>query len=126
MTLFKHSPRHSPRKQSAQDWVRQAHTHTSINTDTAAAGDTISVSEWPPWHGMKRRAAAKNMFNLRLTDRHFAMLQLLGEHDEERSRQKILKEILLPELEKRAEEAAERLASGTSKLERQGQLHFGE
>lgn len=60
----------------------------------------------PSWAGFNRKATAKNLFNLRLNDYYLEILRHLAKVDDETSMQKIVKEILLPELERRVAEKA--------------------
>jgi hypothetical protein len=53
-----------------------------------------------PWDRFDRRATAKHYFNLRLNDYYYEILKHLANQDPEVSMQKIVKRILLPELER--------------------------
>ena len=81
---------------------------TNTNTDTGISiipdedGETIPAPASKPWDNFDRRGSANRVFNLRLNDYWWAILHHLGEQEEDKSMQKIVKEILLPELEKRA------------------------
>lgn len=72
-----------------------ANTNTGINTKRSRARAKA-------WENYKRKATAKNIFNLRLNDYYLAILRHLADQDDETSMQQIVKDILLPELEKRA------------------------
>lgn len=65
-------------------------------------GDPNRTPHRRPWSASDRKATAKNLFNLRLNGYYLDMLRYLASLDEDTSMQLLVKEILLPELERRA------------------------
>lgn len=90
MSRFKRLPK------TAEDFIEGAN-----KIDAAPEPIKPKTSRKKPWDGMNPKAASKNVFNLRLNDYHWTMLRHLAEK-EEKPLQQVVKEILLPELEKRA------------------------
>lgn len=88
MSRFKKMPK------TAEDFIESAG-----DDDEAPAKPQRSRKK--PWEGMNPKAASKNVFNLRLNDYHWTMLRHLAE-ESDKPLQQVVKDILLPELEKRA------------------------
>jgi len=88
MSKFKKLPK------TAEDFIEGAE-----QIDTAPVKPRPSRKK--PWAGMNPKAASKNVFNLRLNDYHWTMLRHLAEK-QDKPLQQVVKEILLPQLEKNA------------------------
>jgi len=88
MSKFKKLPK------TAEDFIEGA---DQIN----AAPVKPRPSRKKPWDGMNPKAASKNVFNLRLNDYYWTMLRHLAEKTD-KPLQQVVKESLLPELEKKA------------------------
>lgn len=120
--------RSAPRPRSADEFVAGAETHAESTDEPQHQAERTATSQHRapregtsrgprkrnavpqcPWERFSKKATAKNIFNLRLNDYYLAILRHLAAHDEDRSMQQIVKEIVLPELERLAG-----IASGTS------------
>ena len=120
-----------PAPRTPEEFIKAADTNTNTNTNTKGNTDITPVmhSQNPqrgrmtgktrarkaeleerviekeniPWDGFRRKATSNIVFNLRLNDYYMAILRYLAEQDEDAvPMQQIVKQILLPELEKRA------------------------
>lgn len=115
---FRHKPTVAPL--SPEDFVNAAehktvdksqyHTNTNISVVPDAAQSApahgmreVEPPQRNPWDGFNRKAASNKVFNLRLNEYWWAVLHHVGEQDEDKSLQKLVKEILLPELERRTQ-----------------------
>lgn len=115
---FRHKPTVAPI--SPEDFVNAAERktadrnqyHTNTNTSISVVPDVVQAvpdiaqrepepEQKKPWDGLSRKAASNKVFNLRLNEYWWAVLHHVGEQDEDKSLQKLVKEILLPELERR-------------------------
>ncbi|MBA7495968.1 hypothetical protein ES702_06564 [subsurface metagenome] len=83
---------------TVQDFIEGANKTEEVERTTRT---TRTRSSGKPWDGLDKKAASKNVFNLRFNDYYWAMLRHLAEKSD-KPLQRVVKEILLPELEKRA------------------------
>jgi len=106
--------RSAPRPRSAEEFIASAgKTHDDTDTEADISINTASkvisqktrkslTKREKPWEAFRKKETARNIFNLRINNYYLAILRYLAEQDEDVSMQGIVKEILLPELEKRA------------------------
>ncbi len=103
-----------PRPKNAAEFVagaetvptrsRAKHEHdTNVIPSQAVriAKQTIQRVSEKPWAGLDPKATARQAFNLRLNDYERALLKYVADQDEDLSMHKIVKRILIPELERR-------------------------
>jgi hypothetical protein len=106
--------RSAPRPRSVEEFIENAgktvvdtdtETNTSINTSPniiVQKTKKSSPKRDKPWEAFRKKETARNIFNLRINNYYLAILRHLAQQDEDVSMQGIVKEILLPELERRA------------------------